>query len=224
MNAPKRSPVFWIILVLAGSCAFCTVSLMAVTALGALTSDSTATSPTASTGAGGDWIPAGEIARGAGFTQQLAGGHWVIQQGGRVEIVKVQFANSALVDTNTNGIIHDLRFDDDGTYEWNWAQATHVQTMSSRSSATEKGSWSVDGSALTLTPYSQHAVYSNPSQSQEKDDLELSPRTYQLIDITLETVEHTGAAMKRFPGVELSGSPGPWDLTHDRITLDLQRL
>ena len=222
MNAPKRSPVFWILLVLAGSCAFCTVSLMAVTALGALTSSSTP-APTASTGSG-EWIPAGEIARGTGFTQQLAGGRWVIQQGGRVEIVKVQFANSALVDTNTNGLIHELRFDDDGTYEWSWAQATRVQTMSSHSSATEKGAWVVDGSALTLTPDSQHAVYSNTSQSQEKDDIELSARTYQLVDITLETVEHTGAAMKRFAGVELSGPPGPWDLTHDPIRLDLQRL
>jgi hypothetical protein len=228
VNAPtKRSPLFWIALVLGGSCAFCTLSVMGVTALGALTADSSPSSPSspaAATGGGGAWIPAGEIARGAGFSQQLVGGHWVIQQGGRVEIVKVQFANSALVDTNTNGIIHDLRFDDDGAYEWQWAQATQLGASSSRSSATEKGSWSLAGNTLTLTPDSQHAVYSNNGGSQEKEDLDLSPRGYQLVDITLETVPHTGAEMKRFPGVELSGPGGPWNLTQSRISLDLQRL
>lgn len=219
----KRSPVFWILLAVGGSMTLCCLGTMGVVALGALTADSTAAAP-AVAGGGGQWIPSGEVARGTGLTQTLSGGRWVAQSGGRVEIVKVQFANSALVDTNTNGILHELTFDDDGRYQWQWVQATQVQTMHSRSSADERGTWSLDGSTLMLTPESQKAQYTAQTQSQDKEDIDLSPRTYQVVDITLETVRLTGAPERRFPGVELKGPPGPWDLTKNTISLDLQRL
>ena len=220
--------MFWILLVLGGVIALCCLGTMGLVVLGAIAADPVAasptTTPTGTAGGGGDWVPSGEVARGAGLTQQLVGGRWVAQSGGRVEIVKVQFANSALVDTNTNGVLHELTFDDDGRYQWQWVHATRVQTMHSRSSAEERGSWSLDGSTLTLTPESQQARYTAQTQTQDKEDIDLSPRSYQIVDITLETVRQTGAPEQRFPGVELRGPPGPWDLAHDTISLDLQRL
>ena len=96
--------------------------------------------------------------------------------------------------------------------------------MHSRSSAEERGSWALEGSTLTLTPESQQARYTAQTQTQDKEDIDLAPRTYQVVDITLETVKQTGAPERRFPGVELKGPPGPWDLTKNTISLDLQRL
>ena len=87
--------------------------------------------------------------------------------------------------------------------------------MRTLSAADERGTWALEGTTLTLTPESQQARYGNSMnpQAQDKEDVDLSARTYQVVDITLQTVEHTGAPMKQFPGIELRGPPGPWDPT-----------
>ena len=195
-----------------------TVGLMA---LGVVASDSAPVPPGPS--GSNEWIPAEEIARGTGLTQQLVGGRWLHQNGSGLETVVAQFTNSALVEVSTSGELHELSFDDDGTYRWAWVNSLNFQGAH-RSADDERGTWSLEGSTLTLTPTSQKALYSANAQVQEKEDVDLTPRTYELTDITLETVPNTGAPMKRFPGVELRGPPGPWALDKNTISLDLQRL
>lgn len=222
MNAPKRSPLFWILLVLGGTCAFCCVATMGVVALGAFGDDAVA-SPTAAASTGSEWIPAGEIARGTALTQQLVGGRWVYQNGSGLETVVARFTTSTLVNLSTSGELHELAFESDGSYRWAWVHSLNFQGQH-RSADDERGAWSLQGNTLTLTPQSQKAIYTANTQSQEKEDVDLAPRTYQLVDITLETVEHTGAPMKQFPGIELTGPRGPWDLDKGTFSLDLQRL
>ncbi len=222
MNAPKRSPVFWIVLALAGVTGLCCMGSLGVVALGALTADETAATPAPSAG-GADWIPSQEIARGTGMTQQLVGGRWLYQTGSGLETVVARFTQSALVEVSSSGELNELRFDDDGTYSWNWVNSSNFQGTH-RSAATERGNWVLEGSTLTLTPESQKALYVANTQSQEKEDLDLTSRSYQLTDLTLETVPNTGAPMKQFPGIELTGPCGPWDLQKGRRSLDLQRL
>jgi hypothetical protein len=223
VNAPKRSPLFWIVVLLVGSCAVCSVGTMGLAALGVLAGAPEPSPTTTAPSSTGEWIPAGEIARGTGLTQQLVGGRWLHQSGSGLETVVAQFTNTALVQLSSTGELHELSFDGDGTYRWAWVNSSNFQGTH-RSAADERGSWVLEGNTLTLTPSSQKALYVANDQSQEKEDVDLGARTYQLTDITLETVPNTGAPMKRFPGVELRGPRGPWDLSGNAISLDLQRL
>ncbi len=224
---PKRSPLLWIALALGASCALCSVGTLGVLALGASADDGSAPRAAggAAEGGGGEWLPAGEIARGAALTQPLPGGRWLHQSGSNLERVTARFAESVMVETSGIGTLHELRFDGDGTYQWHWVTAGNFQ-MRTLSAADERGTWQLDGATLTLSPSSQQARYANSMtpEPQDKEDVDLSARSYQLVDITLETVPHTGAPMRQFPGVELQGPPGPWDLERNTITLDLQRL
>lgn len=221
MSPPKRSLLFWIALALGGSCAVCSVGTVGVVALGALATDDGPAEAT--TGGGGEWIPSGEIARGTGLTQPLVGGRWLFQNGSSLETVTARFSNSAMVQTSSSGTLHELSFEEDGSYRWQWVHSSNFQ-MRTRSSTDERGTWALQGNTLTLTPESQRSIYSANTQVQEKEDVDLAPRVYQVVDITLETVEHTGAPLARFPGVELSGPVGPWDLDKGTLSLDLQRL
>ncbi len=192
---------------------------MGVVALGAAGD----TAPLAAPASGGEWIPAGEIARGTGFTQQLVGGRWLYQNGSGLETVVSQTSTTALVNLSSTGSLNEVAFESDDSYRWSWVYSSNFQGQY-RSSATERGTWSLDGNILTLTPETQKAVYTANGKAQEKDDLDLTVRSYQLVDITLETVPHTGAPMKQFPGIELTGPRGPWDLDQGTFSLDLQRL
>lgn len=222
MNAPKRSPLLWILIALGGVTGLCCVGSMGVVALGALSAEEAASQPPPSSG-GAEWIPSQEIARGNGMTQQLVGGRWLYQTGSGLETVVARFTQSALVEVSSSGELNELSFDDDGTYSWNWVNSSNFQGTH-RSAATERGNWVLEGSTLTLTPDSQKALYVANTQSQEKEDLDLTARSYSLTDLTLETVPNTGAPMKQIPGIELTGPCGPWDLQKGSRSLDLQRL
>ena len=198
------------------------MATMGVVALGALTSAEPAPVPLPPAAAA-EWIPAGEIARGNGLTQPLVGGSWLYQTGSGLETIIARTGNSALVESSSVGTLNELTFENDGSYKWAWVYSSNFQGRY-RSSATERGSWSLEGNVLTLTPDSQKALYTANGQEQEKEDMDLAERSYQLVDITLETVEHTGAPMKQFPGIELTGPHGPWDLDKGPFSLDLQRL
>jgi hypothetical protein len=90
---------------------------------------------------------------------------------------------------------------------------------------TEKGSWELEGTRLTLTPETQRAEYSNSSGTQEKDDEDLRPRAYELVDLTLETLPSEGVAPRRFGGLSMQGPKAAWDTTaSDGLSLTLQRL
>ncbi len=223
MNGPRRTPLFWILIALSGVTALCCVGTMGVVALGAITADEMAAPSPPSSAGGGEWIPSLRFARGTGMTQELVGGRWLSQSGSGLETVVARFTQSALVAVSSTGELNELRFDDDGTYSWNWVNSSNFQGTH-RSAATERGTWVLEGSTLTLTADSQKALYTANTQSQEKEDLDLAPRSYQLIDLTLETAPNTGAPLKQFPGIEFTGPCAPWDLQKGTRSLDLQRL
>ena len=229
MSKP-RSVVFWVLVAAGGVSALCCFSTVALLGLGALAADDVVPGavrvPTVSAeGSGGDWIPAGEVARSQSLTQPLAGGRWFYQYGANVDSVLSRSGNWAMVQTNSSAGLYEFSFVDDGTYQLKWLHRNVMNGQKTESTADERGDWSLDGTTLTLTPRSQEAVYRayDERPPQTVTDKDLSPRTYQVVDITLETVAHTGAPMKRWPGIELSGPGAKWGFD-DRISVALQRL
>lgn len=223
-----RKPLFWILLVLGVSVGGCCLLSVAILGLGALSDDSSPSATTGATanrsdpGAGGEWKVAVEIARGGSLTQSLPGDRWVAQYGSNVELVVGRSGVTQWVQTNTSGSIYDLAFDDDGTYVWNWAAAVTMYGQRYASHGVEKGSWSLSGTQLALQPESQSAVYTNNSGTQEKADQDLNARRYQLLSLTMETLDDP---KERFPGVLMSGPKAAWDTSSsDQLTLTLQRV
>ena len=120
----------------------CCFMSAAVMALGAFADD---TESTPNAGGGGEWLVAGEIARGTTLTQSLSGGRWVAQYGSIVNSVVGRAGNTEWVQTNSSGSLYEFIFDDDGTYVLNWVSSVTLQGMKSSSHSTEKGSWSLSG-------------------------------------------------------------------------------
>lgn len=222
-----RSPLFWILIVLGSGVAACCLLSAGVMALGALAGDadeaSTSAAPsTGSTGGGGEYLIAVEVARGSSMTQSLPGGRWIAQYGSTVDNVVARSGTTAWVQTNASGSLYEFVFDDDGSYALNWVSSITMYGQRSRSNCTEKGTWELSGTALTLTPESQVAVYSNATTSQEKEDEDLHPRQYEVLDLTLETV---GETKQQLPGLSMIGPEPAWDTgSSDHHSFTLQRL
>ncbi len=223
-GAPRRGPLFWILVVGGlGVASCCGVSLVGALLWGVATDSSGDLAPGEARGA--SWLPAGEIARGTTLTQSLAGGRWVYQSGGSVDSVVARSGATAWVQTNSSGSLYAFTFEADGDYVLEWASAVTLFGGTSRSSCVEKGSWTLAEGRLILEPASQRATYTtNAGLSQDKEDVDLASREYQLVDIELQTLEATGAPLKRFAGVELSGPAAKWDVSREHLALDLQRL
>ena len=218
-----RGPLFWAVLLGGGAAAACCLFSFAAVALLGLGAAEGAADPVSA--AGRPWVPAGEVARGTGLSQPLAGGRWVYQSGGSVESVVARAGPTAWVQTNSSGSLYAFTFEDDGTYTFEWASAVTLFGGTSRSSCVETGDWSLSGSQLTLEPRSQRATYvSNAGLSQDKEDVDLSPRSYEVVDIELEGIAAAGAPAGRFPGIELEGPGAKFDVSRERYELDLQRL
>lgn len=219
--APRRGPLFWVLALGGGGLATCCLLSVVVVGLGATDGD------TPGPAAAGErpWVPAGEVARGASLTQQLAGGRWVYQSGGSVDTVVARAGATQWVQSNSSGTLYAFSFDSDGTYGFEWASAVTLYGGTSRSSCLEKGDWSLAGNALTLQPRSQSALYvSTAGLKQEKEDEDLTARVYQVVDIELEGIVAAGAPPGRFPGIELKGPGAKFDISREVYELDLQRL
>lgn len=225
-QAPGRGPLFWVLVLGGGGLvACCLFTMLGVAAMSVVGEGMDLDQPSASAGGGGTWIPAGEVARSTTLTQQLAGGRWVYQSGGSVDTVVARSGATAWVQSNSSGSLYAFAFDGDGTYTFEWASAVTLYGGTSRSSCVEKGDWSLDGPRLTLEPQSQRARYvSNAGLSQDKEDEDLSARTYEVVDIELDGIVPAGAPPGRFPGIELKGPGAKFDISRQYYELDLQRL
>ncbi len=205
-----------------GVVASCCLFSMGVVVLGALSPDAPATASAAPTPSSGEWLVAGEIARGEAMNQALPGGRWVAQYGSIVNNVVARAGNTQWVQTNSSGSLYQLSFDDDGSYVFNWVSAITMYGQKSESHCTEKGTWTLDGTQLTLQPQSQVAVYSNQTGSQEKTDSDLRERRFGVLDLTLETL---GEPKQQLPGLLMFGPKAEWDTnSSDQLKLTLQRL
>lgn len=228
--APPRSPLFWILIALGCGAAACCLLSVGVMALGAMVSDddeliASAPPSTGAPGGGGEYLVAVEISRGGSMTQPLPGGRWIAQYGSTVDNVVARSGTTAWVQTNASGSLYELVFDDDGRYALNWVSSITLYGQRSQSRCTEKGTWSLSGTQLTLTPESQVATYSNSNSSQEKEDEDLRERTYEVRDLTLETLETAGEVKRQLPGLSMIGPEPAWDTgSGDRHAFTLQRL
>ncbi|HEY0883501.1 MAG TPA: hypothetical protein VGD87_18340 [Archangium sp.] len=217
-----KKPWFWIVLLVALSVGGCCVFSVLVVGLGAMTDDAPAAKASPSSGA---YVLAVEVARGTTLTEPLVGGRWVAQYGSLVDHVVSRVGSTAWVQTNSSGSLYELVFVDDGTYEWTWSGAVTMYGSRSQSFCKETGTWSLDGTRLTLTPESQRAQYSNASGSQEKEDEDLRPRAFDVVDLTLETLPSDSAPVRRFGGLSMRGPKAAWDTgPSDVLSLTLQRL
>lgn len=225
-QATGRGPLFWVLVLGGGgAAACCLLSVLGAVVLGVFGGAMDVESPVSSATGGGTWIPAGEVARGTTVTQPLAGGRWVYQSGGSVDTVVARSGATEWVQTNTSGSLYSFAFDSDGTYTFEWASAVTLYGGTSRSSCVEQGDWALHGNQLTLEPSSQRARYvSNAGLSQDKEDVDLSARTYEVVDIELEGIVPAGAPPGRFPGIELKGRGAKFDVSRETYELDLQRL
>ena len=223
-RAAGRGVGFWVLVVGGGSVAACCLLSALVLAVGAVFADDVpGDGPTAGTGK--PWVPAGEVGRSATLTQPLVGGRWLYQSGGSVDTVVARSGATEWVQTNSSGSLYAFTFDADGTYSFEWASAVTLYGGTSRSSCVEKGEWTLTGTELRLEPSSQRARYvTNVGLAQDKEDEDLSPRTYQVVDIELEGIVPAGAPPGRFPGIELSGRGAKFDVSRELYELDLQRL
>lgn len=221
----KRGPLFWVLLVGGGgSAACCLITAVGVAALG-LVGGVTADPASVASGSGAPWVPAGEVARATALTQQLAGGRWVYQSGGSVDTVVARSGATEWVKSSTSGSLYAFTFESGGSYTFEWASAVTLYGATSRSSCIETGDWSLTGSQLRLEPSSQRATYvSTAGLEQTKEDVDLSARSYDLVDIELEGIVAAGAPPGRFPGIELKGPGAKFDISRERYELDLQRL
>ena len=225
-QVPKRGPLFWVLLLGGGgSAACCLLTALGLAAASVLGEAADPASPGTEQRGGGTWIPAGEVGRSAGLTQPLVGGRWVYQSGGSADTVVARAGSTEWVQRNTSGSLYAFNFEDDGSYTFEWASAVTLYGATSRSSCTEKGDWSLNGSQLTLEPKEQRATYvSSAGLSQTKEDVDLSARTYDAVDIALEGIVAAGAPAGRFAGFELKGPAAKFDVSRERYELDLQRL
>jgi hypothetical protein len=148
------------------------------------------------------------LGHGAPSVTRALEGRWLYQSGGSVDSVVARSGATAWVQTNSSGTLYDFTFEPEGDFTFQWASAVTLFGGTSRSSCVEKGSWSLSGSLLTLEPSSQRCTYvSNTGLSQDKEDVDLSARQYELTDIEFETIVTTGAALERFSGLELRVPP-----------------
>jgi hypothetical protein len=204
-------------------CSVFSAGLMGLGLLAAPAVPAATSPPATAVSGGGQWIPAGEISRSQSLTQPLAGGRWLYQYGSGFDTELSRSGNTALVQGNASGGLWEFTFDENGSYRLVWSYSLSLGGQRSRSSAEEQGTWALDQTTLTLSPQSQRAHYENSNGTQDKQDEDLSERSYQVVDIQLESVESAGVPLKRWPGIELSG-PGPkWGLDAT-ISVDLQRL
>lgn len=209
-------------MVTGGLVASCCLFSMAVVALGALTPDAPASASVGPAPAAAEWLVAGEVARGEAMNQGLPGGRWVAQYGSIVNNVVARAGNTQWVQTNSSGSLYELSFDDDGSYVFNWVSAITMYGQKSESHCTEKGTWTLAGTELTLQPESQVAVYSNQTGSQEKTDSDLRERRFGVLDLTLETLSDP---KRQLPGLLMWGPKADWDTNpSDQLKLTLQRL
>jgi hypothetical protein len=225
-----RGPLFWILVATGVSVAGCCFLSVAVLGLGALAGDT----PTGSGGAaatsgsgpgGGTWQTAVEVARGTTLSQSLPGGRWVAQYGSNVDTVVARAGATAWVQTNSSGSLYELTFDEDRAYTWRWVSAVTMYGDRYASNSTEKGTWTLSGTQLTLQPESQTAEYSNKSGTQEKTDQDLGARRYEVLDLTMETLENAGVPRQRFPAVVVTGPKAAWDTASGSgVALTMQRL
>lgn len=216
-----KKPWFWIVLVSALAVGGCCVFGALVLGLGAMSDDaSTSRAPTTSL-----YVLAVEVARGTTVTEPLPGGRWVAQYGSLVDHVISRSGSTAWVQTNSSGSLYEIVFEDDGTYEWWWSGAVTMYGSRSQSFCKETGSWSLDGTRLTLTPESQRARYWNSTGEQLKEDEDLRPRVFDVVDLTLETLQSENAPVRRFAGLSMHGPKAAWDTgPSDVLSLTLQRL
>jgi len=222
MTGKARSPVFWILVVLGVGASGCCLFSLAILGLGAMADDSPAAAVSGSTAGGGQWLIAVEVARGASLSQPLPGGRWVAQYGSNVDHVVARAGSTAWVQTNTSGSIYELTFDDDGTYTWAWSSGLTMNGARFEANCTERGTWSVAGPQLTLQPSSQSAEYSNSSGTQTKTDQDLRARSYEVLDLTLETLD---APKQRFAGMKMSGPKPAWSTdSGNSLAMTMQRL
>lgn len=224
-----RSAFFWIAVVAGGGCALCGLSTVGLMALGLVADDEpgAAPAPAAAAGSGSgssEWVPTGEVGRSAGLTRPLPGGRWLYQYGSGFDTVIAKSGNMALLRANSSGGLYEFTFDEGGTYHLAWRHSTSLNGINTLSSVDERGEWTLAGTTLTLAPDSQRLHYANNQATQDEEDKDLSARVYQVVDVELEVVEHTGAAMRRLPGLEVRGPPATWDLNGSQRDLDLQRL
>lgn len=164
------------------------------------------------------------VERGTSFSQALPGGRWVSMSGSNVDHVVARAGSTQWVQTNTSGSIHQLTFDDDGTYAWLWSAGLTMNGARFESNCTEKGSWTLSGTQLTLQPDSQAAEYTNSSGTQEKNDPDLGARRYELLDVTMDTMESNAAERQRFSATTMTGPKAAWDTGSGGVSMTLQRL
>jgi hypothetical protein len=222
----KRSPWFWVAIVggaVVGLCALCSAGTLVFGLLAP--SEAGSSSPGGATAGepGAQWLPVSVSAEGTGLQTSLEGGRWVYQSGAAVDQVVARSGDTAWVKTSSSGAVHSLSFDG-SSYEWRWVNQTVLGSVTSRSEVIERGDFALEGGALTLTPSSQRATYSANEQTQTKEDVDLAPRRYQLVDAQLTTVEHTGAPQRAFGGLVLRGPHPSWDFSSGAMTVPLQRL
>jgi hypothetical protein len=221
MTGKARSPVFWILVVLGVGASGCCLFSLAILGLGAMADDAPAATTTASSG-GGQWQLAVEVERATSLSQALPGGRWVAQYGSNVDHVVARAGSTAWVQTNTSGSIYELTFDDDGSYTWAWSAGLTMNGARFTSSCSEQGTWSVTNRQLTLQPSSQSAEYSNSSGTQTKTDQNLSARSYEVVDLTLELID---GSKQRIPGLRVAGPKPAWSTdSGDFLTMTMQRL
>ncbi|MEW6434979.1 MAG: hypothetical protein AB1730_26060 [Myxococcota bacterium] len=192
-------------------------------AVAELAGEDAAEGPQASGAGAAGWLPAGEKSRSAGLTQPLPGGRWLYMNGSGMERVLSRTSTTETVKQEASGALYEFTFEGDGTYLLRWRHVSNFMTYNT-SSTDERGTWTLDGTTLTLTPESQQARYTNSGLGQDKEDVDLTPRRYRVVDIELETITTAGVEYRTFPGIELEGPVPAWDISSGSLSLDLQRL
>ncbi|MFO0595378.1 MAG: hypothetical protein U0228_08740 [Myxococcaceae bacterium] len=170
------------------------------------------------------WKPATAVGRGATLTQALPGSRWLAQYGANLDQVVARTGSTEWVRTDSSGTLYEFVFSTDGTYVFTWLHSTTLNGRHSTSQVREQGDWALAGTALTLTPSGQQAHYTNGDQEQDKTDLDLAARTYQVSDVSLEAMTTAGAAYERFTGLSLRGPHASWDFAREQYELELQRV
>lgn len=215
----KRGAKFWVLLSLAGAGGCCTCSGVTLAVMGAA-----ADSPASPTGPGTS-AAAAEGGPDDFLYDAPSGLHYVATSQVVAEGVEVKLAGEWREDHRN--IV--LTLGDDSRYSLSSSGGVAMReyagdTRANGSRSAERGTWSFEAGALTLTPdgYALSGSVGNHALGAEEGQAE-APRTWSVVGVRLEYTPHDSTTVRSCPALQVRGESPGWYYPSGAMAWTLRR-